>query len=165
MAISVLQVDERDPAYSSIDNDIQIKFGLLFANFKPRTIAKLMEFFLPPKKAEQEVAEISKPQEKKTEKLADPTASFGFGSIAEGVMVAALADVPEVERVGVRLKLSVGGITLNLVNRNNRLKHGWIDIRSLEFQLKRSDAMMELEGSLKKLRIADSSGYPETILS
>jgi len=52
--------------------------------------------------------------------------------------MAALTEIPEMERVGVRLSIFMGGINLNLVNRNNRLKHGWLEIRSLEFQLKQS---------------------------
>jgi len=45
------------------------------------------------------------------------------------VLAASLIHIPEVERVGVRLRISMGGINLNLVNRNNRLKHGWLEVR------------------------------------
>jgi|JI6StandDraft_1071083.scaffolds.fasta_scaffold04583_23 hypothetical protein len=47
VVISILQVGERDPSYDNVDNDIEIKFGLLLANFKPKSIGKLLEFFLP----------------------------------------------------------------------------------------------------------------------
>jgi hypothetical protein len=59
----------------------------------------------------------------------------------------------------------MGGIKLNIVNQNNRLKHGWIEVKSLSFILTQSSLMMELEGSLKRLRIADSTGYPNTFLT
>lgn len=97
--------------------------------------------------------------------MQNPKQSFGLSSIGESILSAALTDIPEVERIGVRLRLYIGGINLNMVNRNNHLKHGWLEIRWLEFQLKKSEQMMELNGSLKRLRIADSTNYPNTFLS
>jgi hypothetical protein len=41
VAITISQVDDKDPTYTGIDNDIDIKFGVLHANFKPRTISKV----------------------------------------------------------------------------------------------------------------------------
>jgi hypothetical protein len=50
----------------------------------------------------------------------------------------AIANTPEVDRMGVRLKICMGGIHLNLVNKNNRLKHAWVEVRSLELLLTQS---------------------------
>jgi hypothetical protein len=33
--IKILQIDQHDPAYNNINNDIEVLFGLLAANYKP----------------------------------------------------------------------------------------------------------------------------------
>jgi hypothetical protein len=49
VGIKIVQIDQRDSTYRNIDNDIEIRFGLLSANYKPKTISKMVKFFLPTK--------------------------------------------------------------------------------------------------------------------
>jgi hypothetical protein len=61
-----------------------------------------------------------------------------FATINPTDNLAVLGNIPEVDRVGVKIRIFMGGIKLNIVNQNNRLKHGWIEVKSLSFILTQS---------------------------
>lgn len=45
--LSILQMDPQDPNYAHCDNQIKIQFGVQRANWKPQTIRKIFQVFLP----------------------------------------------------------------------------------------------------------------------
>lgn len=64
MELQLTQTDKSDPSYINIDNKIVINFGVLCVVCKPRTISRLLIFFIPSKTAENSLESMEEEMKK-----------------------------------------------------------------------------------------------------